>query len=184
MFLEDPSPRIPGRTAPEKIRRFLLHPGSGSLGKNWAVSNWREIATEVKRVFPEWSWVLVTGEAEAERGQTEEILNSWPAPPEEHWEGLPLTELATRMMESEAVFLGHDSGISHLAAATGLPCFLLFGPSDPTVWAPPQPHVRVLKRMQGSLADLPVPPVWKELGAWLERVSKNPSGACDGTATC
>jgi len=44
------------------------------------------------------------------------------------------------------LFLGHDSGISHLAAACGVPCVLLFGPTDPATWAPPGPHVHVVRR--------------------------------------
>jgi ADP-heptose:LPS heptosyltransferase len=36
--------------------------------------------------------------------------------------------------------------VSHLAAALGVPCVLLFGPTDPAMWAPPVPHVRVIRR--------------------------------------
>ncbi|MBK8094458.1 MAG: hypothetical protein IPK32_21480 [Verrucomicrobiaceae bacterium] len=40
--------------------------------------------------------------------------------------------LASRLSTS-AAFFGHDSGISHLAAACGVPSLLLFGPTDPAV---------------------------------------------------
>ena len=43
------------------------------------------------------------------------------------------------------LFLGHDSGISHLAAGCGARCLLLFGPTEPATWAPPSPLVRVLQ---------------------------------------
>ena len=58
---------------------------------------------------------------------------------------LPLEELV-ELLASCRLFLGHDSGISHLAAACGVPSLLLFGPTDPVMWAPPAPHVRVIKR--------------------------------------
>jgi ADP-heptose:LPS heptosyltransferase len=58
---------------------------------------------------------------------------------------LPLPELAAQLSSSQ-LFLGHDSGVSHLAAALGVPCVLLFGPTDPAMWAPPVPHVRVIRR--------------------------------------
>jgi heptosyltransferase-2 len=66
---------------------------------------------------------------------------------------LPLPQLAA-VLERCRLFLGHDSGISHLAAATGAPCLLLFGPTDPAVWAPPNPGVHVLTGRDDDLALL------------------------------
>ena len=54
------------------------------------------------------------------------------------------------------LFVGHDSGISHLAAAVGVPCVLLFGPTDPDIWAPPQPQVRVVRSPDETLVGLPL----------------------------
>ncbi len=34
------------------------------------------------------------------------------------------------------LFVGNDSGITHLAAAVGTPTLALFGPTDPAIWAP------------------------------------------------
>ena len=63
---------------------------------------------------------------------------------------LPLPELAAVLSRCR-LFLGHDSGVSHLVAAVGTPCVLLFGPTDPAMWAPPGDHVRVLRR--GPILD-------------------------------
>ena len=43
------------------------------------------------------------------------------------------------------LFLGHDSGLTHLAAALGLPTVVLFGPTDPEQWCPLGEHVVVEK---------------------------------------
>ena len=51
-------------------------------------------------------------------------------------------------------FLGHDSGVSHLAAAAGARCLLLFGPTDPAVWAPANAGVEVLRSPSGRMADI------------------------------
>ena len=40
------------------------------------------------------------------------------------------------LIAGAACFIGNDSGPSHLAAACGLPCTVLFGPSDPAIWGP------------------------------------------------
>ncbi len=42
-----------------------------------------------------------------------------------------------------SLYIGNDSGITHLAAAVGTPVLAMFGPTDPAVWAPRGPNVRV-----------------------------------------
>jgi len=119
-----------------------IHPGSGSPARNWPDERWQELMARLDMPV-----LLVLGEVE--RGR-------WNAP---MLAGLPATcrariEIADRLSLPELaaalrrcrLFLGHDTGVSHLAAAVGRPCVLLFGPTDPAVWAPPGPHVRVIRR--------------------------------------
>ncbi len=54
------------------------------------------------------------------------------------------------------LFLGNDSGASHLAAASGAPTLALFGPTDPARWAPVGPSVATLRAPGGVLANLSV----------------------------
>ncbi len=42
------------------------------------------------------------------------------------------------------MYIGNDSGISHLAAAVGTPVVAIFLDSDPLIWAPRGRHVQVL----------------------------------------
>ena len=81
-------------------------------------------------------------------------------------ENLDLPRLAA-VLQRTATFLGHDSGISHIAAAVGTPALLLFGPSDPAVWAPVNGNVRVLRVTSANLADLPLNEVTAALDAFL-----------------
>lgn len=124
---------IPGRIA--------IHVGSGSEKKNWPLERWLALADD----FRDHEVIFVTGEAEQERGM---LIENRPS-----WHSLPLPELAGRLSTC-AAFLGHDSGISHLAAACGVPSLLLFGPTDPAVWAPPQTWVTILRAENGDLASL------------------------------
>ena len=71
---------------------------------------------------------------------------------------LPLPELACRLAACR-LFLGHDSGVSHLAAAVGTPCVLLFGPTDPAMWTPPGEHVQTVRRGP-ELSAISVDAVW------------------------
>lgn len=112
-----------------------IHPGSGSPRKNWPDERWRALLRE-----PPGPVAVILGEAEVGRWAP------W-IPPERVavLAGRPLAELVAHLGRCR-LFLGHDSGISHLAAACGAPCVLLFGPTDPSIWAPPAPRVRVVRR--------------------------------------
>ena len=133
MFLEaEHLQRAHFERPPADHPRIAIHVGSGSEKKNWPLNHWPQVADS----FPNKEDIFITGEAEAQRG----------IHPTGHptWNALPLTELATRLTTC-TTFLGHDSGISHLAAACGVPSLLLFGPTDPAIWAPPQPWVQFLR---------------------------------------
>ena len=67
MFLDDPAPRISPPNMDGPVERIILHPGSGSLRKNWALGNWREVLNRTSEAFPKPELVVVTGEAETER---------------------------------------------------------------------------------------------------------------------
>jgi ADP-heptose:LPS heptosyltransferase len=64
-----------------------------------------------------------------------------------------LYELAC-WLATARVYIGNDSGITHLAAAVGTPVVALFGPTDPRIWAPRGPQVHVIARP--ALADIAV----------------------------
>ncbi len=49
------------------------------------------------------------------------------------------------LMQSASCFIGNDSGPAHLAAAFGVPCTVLFGPSDPEIWGPWRTQSTVLR---------------------------------------
>ncbi len=120
-------------TAAALRRATLLHPGSGSPRKNWPKENWLALLRHLPR-----GATLVLGEAElrAWSGEAPRTVDLLISP--------PLEELVAQFSRCR-LFVGHDSGISHLAAACGAPCLLLFGPTDPAMWAPPAPNVRVLR---------------------------------------
>ncbi len=57
--------------------------------------------------------------------------------------GLSLDQLAG-LLALASLYLGNDSGVSHLAAGLGTPTIAVFGPTDPTLWRPRGPAVRTL----------------------------------------
>ncbi len=117
--------------------RIALHPGSGSPRKNWPLERWRTLAEWLARDQRR-ELLVVTGEAETEAARALARFGTAA-------HNLPLPQLVRELARCR-LFLGHDSGVSHLAAACGVPCVLLFGPTDPVIWAPPAAPVRVLRR--------------------------------------
>lgn len=122
--------------------RFVaIHPGSGSPRKNWPLEKWRTFAGRLASG----KLLVISGEAD------EHARGAFPNHPLAH--GLPLPLLSAILARASAYF-GHDTGISHLAAASGAKCTLLFGPTAPSVWAPLGENVSILEAPAGDLSLL------------------------------
>jgi heptosyltransferase-3 len=123
----------------------VIHPFSGSPRKNWPIEQFRKLAGRMGMPV------------------------RWCAGPEENLDGAVhianLYELAG-WLRSARIYIGNDSGITHLAAAAGAPVIAIFGPTDPQVWAPRGHRVRVIA---GQLNEITVDQV-------LEAVTSSPTG--------
>jgi heptosyltransferase-3 len=102
----------------------VLHPGSGSQKKNWPLERFLGLARCLVERGESVAWVL---------GPAEEAI-SIPTG-DAAWRLLPLRELAGRLARCR-LFVGNDSGVTHLSAASGCPTVALFGDSDHLTWAP------------------------------------------------
>jgi heptosyltransferase III len=139
-----------------------IHPGSGSKEKNWPLENWIELVSSkgglsnakggLGHMAKQPSLVVVSGEAD--EAQVAQLEHAWKDRDVRFAKGLPLPHLAAVL--EHTIFVGHDSGISHLAAAAGANCILLFGPTDPNVWAPRNENVQALRAQSGNLSDLEI----------------------------
>lgn len=56
------------------------------------------------------------------------------------------------LLAAASVFFGNDSGPAHMAAAFGVPVAVLYGPSNPVVWAPWRTQSQVLHAPDGMAA--------------------------------
>lgn len=122
-----------------------LHPGSGSEKKNWPEEKWADLLQHLVN-STDFHLLLVGGEAEGERLQR--LAAALPPTRTRVAQSLPLAELARLLQECD-VFVGHDSGISHLSAALGLPGIVLWGNSVEAVWRPPHEGIVVLRNAGG-----------------------------------
>jgi heptosyltransferase III len=102
----------------------IVHPFSGSPRKNWPLDRFRDLASRL------------------------DLPVQWCAGPEDVLENAvridDLYSLAC-WVSTARVFIGNDSGISHLAAAVGTPVVAIFLTTDPKIWTPRGPRVVTLE---------------------------------------
>ena len=117
----------------------VVHPGSGGRRKCWPVERFFQTIRRMEQAGRRTCVVL--GPVELETWPREEI--------ERFGRDNPcvldptLAELA-RLLSGTRAYLGNDSGVTHLAAALGVPTVAVFGPTDPVRWRPLGAHVQVV----------------------------------------
>jgi hypothetical protein len=131
----------------------VLHVGAGSEAKRWPLDRWLEVANRVRACGK--TAALLAGEVELERMPGGERAAFAAAG------GAFLSSLDTLAdrIHSASIFVGADSGPTHLAAQLGVRTVALFGPTDPDRWAPVGPAVRVI------VPDAPAGMEWLAPGA-------------------
>jgi len=169
IFDPDPVPRLnfnPNHSHSAAEPFLAVHPGSGSPRKNWPQTKWAELLARLIHTTP--VRLLIAG-GEAEEDRLEKLAAPLPRERVEIARNLPLPQLARRLMGCSA-FVGHDSGISHLAAALDLPVLALWGDTPEAVWRPRGDNVRLLKA-SGELEILPTESVYEQLTSLLAQAS-------------
>ncbi len=146
-----------GKGMPGGGRFAVIHPGSGGTGKLWPLENFLEIARRLRETgIP---GVLVTGETEecpaiAGRLERESLPSGW------SWmRRPPLLGLAGLLAEGP-LYLGNDSGVTHLAAACGASVTALFLQTNIPAW---EPFGRSRVLAASVLSDLDTETVWTNL---------------------
>lgn len=153
---------------------LALHPGSGGIGKRWPLAGWRHIMNWATQQHI--ACLIINGPAE--QAYVDELLQSTPCAGWPRTGALPLPQLAA-MLARCRLLIGHDSGITHLAAAVGIHTLALFGPTDPWRWGPRSPSACVLQTQHLaplSLTNMPPSAVLHILDAmWRGRFDFAPS---------
>jgi heptosyltransferase III len=122
-----PFSRFPEIQCPPAERTFaVIHPFASSLAKRAPMPVFEAAARKLRATMPV----------------------HWLCGPEEQLDGAirisDLYELACWLRQAR-IFVGNDSGISHLAAAVGTPVQAFFRTTDPRIWAPRGPSVNTTK---------------------------------------
>ncbi len=133
--------------APAGSRPILaVSVGTKVQAKDWGRENWRALLTRLGQAFPEHALALAGAESESEASEFAAALWSTGS-------SGPVINLCGKLTPRESaaafaqaqLFLGHDSGPMHLAAAVQTPCVAIFAARNiPRVWFPYGGRHRVL----------------------------------------
>lgn len=119
-------------------RFVVIHPGSGSLHKCVGPEVLAAVADGLQRR----GIAVVMAVGPADEGRARSVLEfCQTAPPSVR--GQELLAMAGILANAD-VYVGHDSGLTHLVAALGVSTLALFGPTDPGRWAPQGTSVTLL----------------------------------------
>ncbi len=132
-------PSLP-RSGNGRAGTVWVHPGSGSPRKNASLEFFRQEL--LKRDPPK--VLLSFGEADQDLLEpAQEVFADLPA----QFVVMPTLTRLRRRLEAEAMeYIGNDSGVTHLAAALGIPTTVVFVSTAPEIWRPPGRAVSVVDR--------------------------------------
>lgn len=172
--LEPPAPmrftaeeqRAVGALAAALPAGFLaIHPGSGRATKNWPAARFAGLVRARTSGKP---WLLVKGPADDEAAAALAGV-----PDAVCADGLPPRGLGA-LLSAAGLYVGNDSGVSHLAAAAGAPTLALFGPTEPATWAPVGPRVGTVRSPDGTMAGLSLEAVLQAAEALFRSTTPHP----------
>ena len=129
---------------------IAIHAGRGKHdGRCWRAASYATLITRL--VHLQQSVILIAGPADME--QLRDVLKHLPSSLQPGMvsvmKNAPIVKVAQVITQSRC-YLGSDSGMTHLAALTGVPCIAIFGPSYPM--PPLGPRVELVKDPIGRLS--------------------------------
>ncbi|HKI48674.1 MAG TPA: glycosyltransferase family 9 protein [Desulfobacteria bacterium] len=142
------SPLICGPKASKERDHVVFHPGSGDSKKNHPPDFWLRLFRTCMETDPlvQFKPTLLLGPAEAPLKAFFEHCEDEFKPTEILF--CPEKEQLMGVLKSAVLYLGHDSGITHLSGLMGTPTVALFKGTNPIQWGPLGPHVRIIRRQE------------------------------------
>lgn len=143
---------------PDLGRFVFIHPGTRWQRKRWEVEKWTALARELLQQHD--ALVISTGPDKEESDLAAQIARV--APERIYTTGGKLNwDANARLLRRADLFVGVDTAMCHLSAASGCPTVALFGPSYEGAWRP-----------WSCTHRLVLPPGWKELHEGMDDVSE------------
>jgi heptosyltransferase-3 len=142
-------PLIRMAAASESGRRIVLHPGSGSPRKNHPISFWLRLTENLRREGENEDVRITILLGPAEEG-LKRCFGAQVKDQRTEISICPSGEGLLKILHEAALYVGHDSGITHLSSLLGTTTLALFRDTDPRQWRPLGPRVVVIREMEGG----------------------------------
>lgn len=135
--------------------RVAIHPGASGLQKQWAINNFSDLAISLTNDRKLESFLI---QGPLDRNPVSMLSSSLEKT------GMPFQKIQIKSLSQLAAILSHfqlyvgnDSGITHLAAFLGIPTVAIFISTNPLIWSPRGSHVTVLKQptVEQVLSNIP-----------------------------
>lgn len=108
--------------------------GTKVQSNDWEEQNWIGLVEKLKQKVPGWRLIIVGAEDEAERANR--CIAAW-GDNAVNLCGKTSPRVSAAILKQAEIFIGHDSGPTHLAACVGTPCVAIFGARNlPGRWYP------------------------------------------------
>ncbi len=134
---------IVSKTISNKYKYFVIFPGGNWVPKIWNVNNYNTLLLKILSKNNNIKFILV-GSREEEKIYYNEIIKNIDSKYIINLFGESLTQTAAYMKKSD-LFIGNDSGLSHMASATKLKSLILFGPTNDKIYGPFQKDSHVVR---------------------------------------
>jgi ADP-heptose:LPS heptosyltransferase len=154
-----------GGPRPSPGQLAIVHVGSGSARKNWPPDRFADLIHRLRGARLQVT--LLAGPADADAVRL--VRSALEIGPVAEIAPRTVVELASALGQA-AVYIGNDSGPTHLSARLGVPTVAVFGPTDPAIWAPRGDQVAVVSRSPWPA----VAEVWDAAQELLEPGSRLP----------
>ena len=116
------------------FKYFVIFPGGNWTPKIWNIKNYNSLLVKILSQNKKIKFIIVGSQLE-EKVYLNEITKNIDSNYIINLFGASLTQTAAFMKKSK-LFIGNDSGLSHMASATKLKSIVLFGPTNDKIYGP------------------------------------------------
>lgn len=136
---------------------IVMHVGAGNAFRTWPEDSFASVGAALASAHPNRRIILTTGAAQASAAQSvRSRMVALGAGPHAILTMCDLDLASVRSLMGVArLFVGGDSGPAHLAATTGVPMVVIYGPTTPAIWGPWRPDSFVTETVE---VDVPCRP--------------------------